>query len=56
VVAVVIVIISFIELSVYKEGLCLLRILFLICCNRQLKFVNKGSKVVWWVRDCISTY
>jgi len=56
VVAVVIVVISFIEPLVYEEGLCLLHILFFVCCNRRLKFVNKGLKVIWWVRDCISTY
>jgi hypothetical protein len=52
----VIVVISSIELSVRKESLCLLYMLFLICYNRQLQFVNKGSKVVRWVRDCISIY
>jgi len=42
----VVVIISSIELLVHKESLYLLRILFLICYNRQLKFINKGSKVI----------
>ena len=53
-VATVVVVISFIESSVCEEGLCLLRMLFLVCCNRRLKFVDKGSKVIRWVRDCIS--
>jgi len=53
-VVIVIVITSSMELSVCKESLYLLCMLFLICCNKQLKSVNKGSKVIWWVRDCIS--
>ena len=44
--AIVIIIISFIKLSVYKKGLYFLYILFLIYYNRQLKFINKGFKVV----------
>jgi hypothetical protein len=44
--AIVIVVISFIELLVCKEGLYLLCILFLVYYNGQLKFVNKGSKIV----------
>jgi len=55
-VVIVIVVVSSIESLVYKKSLCLLRILFLVCYNRQLKFINKGFKVIWWVRDCISTY
>ena len=55
-VAIIIVIISFIKLLVYKEGLCFLYMLFLIYYNRRLKFINKGSKIVWWVRDCIFIY
>jgi len=30
--------------------------LFLVYYNRRLKFINKGSKVIWWVRDYISAY
>ena len=44
--AVVIVIISFMKLLVCKEGLCLLHMLFLIYYNEQLKFINKGFKVI----------
>jgi len=46
-VIIVVVIVSFIESLVHKESLYLLRILFFVCCNRQLEFVNKGSKVIW---------
>jgi len=46
IVVMVIVIISSIELLVCKESLYLLRMLFLVCYNRQLKFINKGSKVI----------
>ena len=42
----VIVIISFIELLVRKKSLYFLHILFLIYYNKQLKFINKGSKVI----------
>jgi len=47
IVVIVIVVISSMELSVCKESLCLLRMLFLVCYNRRLKFINKGSKVIW---------
>jgi len=46
-VVMVIVIISSIELLVRKESLYLLRMLFLVCYNGQLKFINKGFKVIW---------
>jgi hypothetical protein len=53
-VIIVIVVISSIESLVSKESLYLLYILFLIYYNRRLKFINKGSKVIRWIRDCIS--
>ena len=52
----VIVVIFFIELLVRKESLCFFYMLFLVCCNKRLEFVNKGFKIIWWVRDCISIY
>ena len=44
--AAIIVVISFIKLLVCKKDLYFFRILFPICYNRQLKFINKGFKII----------
>ena len=41
-----VIVVSFMESSVRKKNLCLFCMLFLIYCNRRLKFINKGFKII----------